>query len=307
MALDPLEPGLARSIAPLAPYAQKLVQDGGSYALSLHADEVGVEHLLCALMADEDCAAHRLVLHAFADPETIAEEARATAAGILVVGSRCTLSFSVRGVRALFGARELAEEQGAEEVAPEHVLRAAAAELPEAAVAALAAEGWRAAARRAAAGARTGADEPLVGPFGGPLGGPLFRHFSAAARRSLSTAARAASEAREAAISPARLLVGCLRVDAELARRTGLAWSRAGAALRSYTLDATPLEPRRLAPDAGLAGFLAELPPGAGSLEILGAFLGAGTPELASLLQRNKVNAALLARAKGVFLDPDLG
>ena len=69
------------------------------YALRLHAEELAIEHLFASLLEDEECGATRLVLHAFADPETLAVEVLALCPGIMVVGSEHCLPFSVRGVR----------------------------------------------------------------------------------------------------------------------------------------------------------------------------------------------------------------
>ena len=106
-------------------------------ALTLHADVVSREHLVCALLSDEESALYELVEHAFADPETLYEDTLALAPGILVVGSGATRSFSVRAVRAAHAAVELARDAGLAEVNPACVLREACAELPLEAQAAL--------------------------------------------------------------------------------------------------------------------------------------------------------------------------
>ena len=98
-------PELARLGQRLAPYARETLERGASLAARLHADEVSPEHWLAALLADEECAATRAVLHAFADPETIGIEVLAQCSGIMVVGSGRTLPFSVRAVSALRAAR----------------------------------------------------------------------------------------------------------------------------------------------------------------------------------------------------------
>src|SRR5688572_3141726 len=95
----------------LAPHGRALLAAARDFALSIHAEELGPEHLLCALMADAEGAARRAVEHAFADPETIAGEVLAMASGILVSGSAASLPFSPGGVRALEGARALAAER----------------------------------------------------------------------------------------------------------------------------------------------------------------------------------------------------
>ena len=69
----------------LEPYARGLLQAAGAHALRLHAETVSPEHLLWALMDDPSAAAHAAVLHAFADPGTIADEVLAVSPGLLVV------------------------------------------------------------------------------------------------------------------------------------------------------------------------------------------------------------------------------
>ena len=120
------------ALARLAPYAREIVRRAGDEALAIHADVVAVEHLLLALMGDEDCAAHRVVLHAFADPETVALEALAVAPGVLVVASESTRPFSTRAVEALASARRRAAEGALAEVGVEHVLLTAVEALPDA-------------------------------------------------------------------------------------------------------------------------------------------------------------------------------
>src|SRR5262245_36528597 len=108
----------------LAARTRVWIERSGEYAARLHADEVGPEHVLCTLMDDENSAAHRAVVHAFADPATIADETRAMAAGITVSGSAASLPFSELGVRALRGARALAARGGGGAVGLAHLLDA---------------------------------------------------------------------------------------------------------------------------------------------------------------------------------------
>ena len=112
------------------PYLALGLERAARYALRLHAEELAIEHLFASLLEDEECGATRLVLHAFADPETLAVEVLALCPGIMVVGSKHCLPFSVRGVRALEAARGRAMAGGEDEVASTDLLRAAAAELP---------------------------------------------------------------------------------------------------------------------------------------------------------------------------------
>ena len=71
----------------LSKYLQSAHAEATELALKLHSDEVTLEHLTCALLSDEESAICELVEHAFADPETLYEDALALTPGILVVGS----------------------------------------------------------------------------------------------------------------------------------------------------------------------------------------------------------------------------
>ena len=298
MSLDLEHAELARLAARLAPYTRGLLERSGNYAALLHADEVGVEHLLCTLMSDEDCAAHRVVLHAFADPDTLAEMALATASGILVVGSRCSMPFSTLGVKALFEARALAAARGESEVGPGHLLLCATRELEAQAHSDLEQAGFNAAEVEGSL-AKARPEQPTT------RAGALFKHFTQDAKRALSSAGRSTQQAGQTAISPAHIVAACLQVDGDLAQRAGLSPVRARQALRAHSVDPTPPAARELDPDAVLLEFLAGLPEGAESLDLLAHCLGDLTPELAQHLIRNKVTPALLERSRGVFRDPE--
>jgi hypothetical protein len=286
-----LDPGdAAPQVRSLAPYAARLLEAAARRALDLHADEVAPPHLLCALMEDEDCGAHQLVLHAFADPETVAVEALATAPGILVVGSARVLPFSVRGVVALRRARGAAEAAGTS-ADPEQVALGALAELEDALAAQLAAECGDAAL----------ADAPAREDDGSPL----FAAFTDAGRRSLVRACRDAAGRSRAAISPVHLLQGALDEDPELARRLGLSAARVGALAGADDADPTPVPHRPLPAGEELRAFLAAVPPGADSTGLLETFLSAGADELQILLARSRVTPELLGRSRGAFEDPD--
>jgi len=281
----------------VVPYALALIDRSAACALRLHADEAGAEHLLLTLMEDEDCAAHRAVVHAFADPGTIAEEALSLAAGILVTGSAASLPFSEGGVRALESARTLGARRGEASVRTAHVLAAALAALPDD-------------LRRDAEDA--GADQArLESAFGHadtpgavPPGGALFRAFSEPAKRALSAAARLARQERLDAIGPAHLVVACLATEPELERIGGLSAARARMLFRGRWVDPTPPTLRALAADEDYQRFLGGLSPGSGSAELLGRFHAGETPEVAQLLARHRVTPALLERAAGAFRDP---
>lgn len=293
MALDTQAPALAREIERLHAHVGVLLARAGRRALRLHADSVTLEHLVGAVMEDEDCAASQAVLHAFADPETLSAELLALSPGVMVVGSGSTLPFSQRAIEALRGARDEAAERGAEEVTEAVVLLHAVRRLPDDARAALAEAGF--------------AEERLHARPGAGLvaaSGPLFKHFSTGGKQALSTANKASAQAREESIGPGQLVLACLAVAPALAADSGLTASRARPALMGRTADPTPPAPRLLPPDPGLVAFLGRLPAGSGSLTLLHACHGAATPEMRELLVRHKVTEALLERSQGAFEDP---
>lgn len=279
------------------PYALALIRRAGRYAAELHADEAGVEHLVCTLMADPDCAARRAVEHAFADPETLADEVRALAAGILVTGSAASLPFSPGGVLALHAARDAAAAAGRAEVRPALLLACALEQLPADLRAALDEAGYERAGLEQAAGP-TG-----VVPSQAPEGS-LFRRFSEESKRCLSAAARISRGDRGASIGPAHLVLACLQSRRELERAGALSASRVRMLLRERMLDPTPLSPRPIEPDEVLEAFLAALPQDCDSLTLLARCHGGATPEVAAVLTRHRVTAALLERSAGAFRDP---
>ena len=97
----------------LSTYLQAAHARAVELALTLHSEEVTLEHLICALLSDEESAICELIEHAFADPETLYEDALALTPGILIVGSSATRPFSVRAVevarRAVEGGHGLRE------------------------------------------------------------------------------------------------------------------------------------------------------------------------------------------------------
>lgn len=293
MALDTQTPGLAREIQRLHPHVGVLLERAGRRALWLHADAVTLEHLIGAVMEDEECAASQAVLHAFADPETLSIELLALSPGVMVVGSVSTLPFSQCGLEALIGARDEAVERGADEVTEAVVLLHSARHLAEDARASVAEAGY--------------SEERLHPQPGQGLvatSAPLFKHFSTGGKRALSIANKASARAGEDAIGPGQLVLACLEVAPALAGDSGLGLARARAALAGRTADPTPPAPRLLPPDEVLLAFLGRLPAGAGSLALLHACHGAGTAEMRELLVRHKVTEALLERALGAFEDP---
>lgn len=288
----------ARVTARLEPRALALLEQAAALALRLHADEVGPEHLLCALMADEDCAAHRAVVHAFADPETLGEETLALAAGILVCGSSVSLPFSEGAVQALRAARAHADAREEAVVTPAHLLAAAIEALPADLREATADAGYAPEALPVGAPPRE-----LARPVA-TLAGSLFSTLSEPAKRVLSSAARLARSERLAAIAPVHLAVATLHEDPALGRACGLSASRARMLYRGRGEDPTPLPQRALPADAPLEGFLEGLEAGTQSLGLLARFHAGGTPELARVLMHHRIAPALIERVRGAFEDP---
>lgn len=294
IALD--TPELERLAARLAPYARRLLDRAAYSALQLHADEVGPEHLLSTLMDDEDCAAHRTAVHAFADPATISDEARSIAAGILISGSSAALPFSARGVLALRGALELAARRGDDLVLVPHLALAAFDQLEADLQELFSASGWNPAGL-----------ESLLPEGGGGVNasGHLFRYFSDDAKRALSASAKLARSGEARSISAAHLFQSTLAFEARFERACGMPASRARIALCGRLEDTSAVEGGPLAPDTALEAFLARLPERADSLDLLATLQAAASPELATILARHKLTPALLARARGAFADPD--
>ena len=262
-------------------------------ALSLHADAVSREHLVCVLLSDEESALSELVEHAFADPETLHQDALALAPGILVVGSGATMPFSVRAVRAARRAVKLAQGAGLSCVTPACVLKAASEELSSDALAQL----------KGAGCLPTGVK--LEGEQGDlPAGTHLFHPFNDEARRTLTSASRLAAKVGRGTLTPADLVVGALSEDADLSRTFGADSASATALLRPFAEDMTPPLPRDLTDDEELAQLWSSLAEGAGSLEVLDVILREPDEELAQVFLRQKVTAELLERSRQTFVDP---
>lgn len=297
MTLDLNDPDVAALHTRLAPYAAHLLQRAADYAAAQHADEVGPEHLLATLMADEICAAHRTVLFAFGDPDTIALQAQALSAGILVSGSRTTLPFSTLGVVAVRASRARAAEQREPAVRVAHVLWSSVAVLPEDLRAALEDAGF----------ASDGLDKqprPAASSSPVPSEGPLFRYFEGPAKQVLLQAARLAQGEDLPSIGPAHLALAALRAQPELEQPAGLSAARLRIVLHGSTEDTSPPPPVSLGPDEALVQFLAGLPPGATSLELLGRYHAGPTAELSDLLTSHKVTCELMQRTEKAYTDP---
>lgn len=289
----PDAPPLQAAVQRLAPYARHKVDEAAGFARRMHAEDFTLEHLLSSMFFDEETAASRVVLHAFADPETLATEVMALCPGITVVGSERCLPFSVRGVRALFAARTAAAGAGAEAVTPVHLLAAAAGELTDEARGKLEATGFE-------------PPVPSADPAGDALedAGPLFRSFSNDSKRALGVAGNAAVQFERARVSPAHLFLGCLQVDDDLGRAHGTSHGRARMLLAGLDDDPTDLAPAPLAADADLVAFLARLPEDSDTLALLEGVLAHGATELRQLLVRQRITPQLVERSKGAFRDP---
>lgn len=297
MSLDVADAHVSRLLLRLHPYARALVQRAGAQALRLHADRVTPEHLLITLMADPDCAACAAVLHAFADPSTIGSEALAIAPGIMVVASDSTRPFSTRGLEALVRAREAAAAIGAATVDERRLLLEAVSVLDVDLQESLRTAGLSLEPLRSCADLRT--EPPLI------LEDPFFKHFSLRAKRILSAANRLSASLKHAAISPAHIVLASLQAQDDLTALCGLSFARARIILGARAADQTPPGQRHVPADESLLHFLEQLPEEAESLGLLAQFLAGSTPELAQILTRHKVSAALVARSSSVFRDPE--
>lgn len=297
MSLDLDHTTLGTLLPRLSPYGRHSLLAAGERALRLHSDEVTPEHWLGAIVSDEDSGAHQLVVHAFADPETIDLELLALSPGIMVVGSKAALPFSPAAVRALRQARATSLAAASSSVEIDSLLHHCVEALSEPASQALRDAGYTpvTGAAPAAASEQEGALDPA---------GPLFRGFSDPAKRALSQANKDAFGAKESAISPARLAVACLAMDPGLESRCGIRRVQAVGALRGNFQDNEPLEARPLPPSDELLGFLDDLEEGAGSIAVLAATREQGDAELIALLDRHKITESLLARSQDAFRDP---
>jgi hypothetical protein len=288
--MSPLRPDAATEalVARLSPYGRRALEAASRHALLWHASTTCPEHLLWELMRDEDGAAHRAVVHAFADPQSIAAETLALCEGLLVVGSGVTLPFSVRAVRALFAARALADAANSASVGVAELLEASLAELP-----ALAASSELPLRHVDAA--------VVVDP---EAGRGLFRGYSQDARRCLSQSCKLAHRLGRASIAPAHVVLCALEQEPGLGARFGLAPLRVRAALVGCDGDPTPPVDRAIGLDASFEPFLAALPEPSGTLALLGAFVARGSPPVQALLVRHRITTAMLAHAASVYRDP---
>ncbi len=279
----------------LAPRLLLLTQNAATQALRLHANEVTLEHLVCAAMRDEDCAAYEVVCHAFADPDTVFDESLALAPGLLVVASASTLPFSEGAVRALYGSYHAARSKDEEEVSTARVIVCAFEAMSESQRALLRAIGFEPKWSSSDA-ASAQAPDPSS----------LFSHFDENAKKALSRGNRAAASLRAGEIGPVHLFLGCLQTDEALATTLGLNFSRARLTLSQDHADPIPVPEREVSLDSGLLELLEELPTGADSLGLLAALHSEKAADLGTLLMRHKVTPELLARSQTAFRDTDV-
>ncbi len=290
-----LRPALASELDRLHPFLRTALQRAAAFAARFHADELTTEHLFASLLEDEESALTQTVLHAFADPETIAVEAVALAPGIMVVSSDRCIPFSARGVDVLEAARTRAAERRHADITPAHLLQVSFEALEEELAGALREAGWSGAALDEDL---SPSEEPV------PAEGPVLRRFDQDARRAMSAAGRVADRLERGEISPAHLVVGCLEVGTGLEPTSGLTATRARLALSGRDEDRTPLPERSLEVEDELLEHLAGLPEGGGSADLLARWVQHGTDELRALLARQKITPALLEHATGAFEDP---
>ncbi|MEM7311116.1 MAG: hypothetical protein AAF682_30880, partial [Planctomycetota bacterium] len=152
---------------------------------------------------------------------------------------------------------------------------------------------------------------PPPGPGAAPAGeaavaaeGALFRSFSNASKRALSSAGHQAVRLERDAISPAHVALGCLEVDEDLRTASGLTASRMRLAVGPADADETPHPERDLPPSDELVEFLLGCEPDSDSLQLLGRLLDEAEPELRQLFTRQKVVSDVVDRCRGVLSDP---
>ena len=285
---------LEKSLTGLAPYLRGLLDNGVRRALWMHAEQVHLEHVLGATVGDEDSAAGQVIEHAFADPETIDMELLALSPGLMVVGAKAVLPFSLGALAALREARTRALGEAQEQLGCADLARACARTLPAQAREALSEPKW----------SRGASDEEVSASSRLNAEGHLFQGFSDAAKRSLVRACRSAHGNGDRCITPLGLLLAALEEDAPLRSACGWSPGQVRSALGGQTPPEPPPPDRALPPSPALAALLTRLPAGADSLDFLAACLVDAEQELAVCFERHRITTELVERARSAFQDP---
>jgi ATP-dependent Clp protease ATP-binding subunit ClpA len=285
---------------PLSPTAALVLERARRFGLFLHAAELGLEHVFCALLDEEHNAACQALIAGFADPDSLRIEALATANGILVVASHTALPFSTLGVRALFEARRQAARRGETWISPARLALACLERVPP-----------EFAERLRNLGCAPAALE-LHLPAGGEAleldsDESVFRRFDLEAKKLLAAAARAAQSGAEKSISPQRLLLAALSGSDTLAAEFAAAAQGARALPPALLADSSPAAERSLKHDPALAEYLSRLSAEAGTIDMLLAFFWPPETLIAQILARHKVQPEALTAARACFDDPGPG
>ncbi|HIF41799.1 MAG TPA: hypothetical protein EYQ74_11950 [Planctomycetes bacterium] len=285
---------LGRALAELAPYLRGLVENGVRRALWLHADQVHQEHVLGAVLGDEESAAGQVIEHAFADPETLDTELLALSPGLMVVGAKAVLPFSSESLAVLKKARSRALDQARTQLGAAGLAEACAEALPRAVQEALGKPDWP----------HDEGDEGVQAPKRLNPDGHLFQGLSGAAKRSLVRACRSAHGRKERSITSLGLLLATLEEDPALRSASGWSPGKIRSAAEGQTPPASDPPEGPLTPSPALAALLTRLPSGADSLDFLAASLAGAEAELAACLSRHRITPDLVERARGAFRDP---
>jgi len=285
---------LGRALAGLAPYLRGLVENGVRRALWLHADQVHPEHVLGAILGDEDSAAGQVIEHAFADPETLDTELLALSPGLMVVGAKAVLPFASDALTVLRRARSRALDQAQEQLGAAGLAQACAEALPQTVQEALGKADW----------SHEASDEAVEPESRLDPDGHLFQGLSVTAKRSLVRACRSAHGRKERSISSLGLLIATLEEDPALRSASGWSPGKIRSATDGQTPAASDPPDGPLTPSPALAALLTRLPSGADSLDFLAASLAGAQAELAACFGRHRITPDLVERARDAFRDP---
>lgn len=285
LALDHAQTNAAAAC--LAPYARRLFDIAAAHASRLHADAVYLEHFLHVMLRDEESGASCLVLGAFADPQTLADEILALSPGILIVGSGRSLPFSPGSVLALEAARQAAVSAGAAKITPARLLEAAREFLIPA--------GRKALGELAGIDDQAGDGPPMKADVG------VIAALTSNSRRALGAACKRAARQEMDSITPAHLALATVDVSSEDdLRRTSLDF-----ALASYLEDPAPLPDRPLTIDAEFGFLMAQLGNGVETIDVLRQVLSRPTAELSLLFIQERITPALVERVGTAYEDPE--